>query len=81
MVKSVTNATATISNGVLTITDSSHTTGAAGSATTGDSVTVTPGTAATLSYTAKSIPNVTGVGTLPSLTITDKTVLTSITPN
>lgn len=81
MVKTVTNATASISNGVLTITNGSHTTGAAGSATTGDSVTVTPGTAATLEYTAKTIPNITSTGTLPTLTITNKTVLTSITPS
>lgn len=36
------------------------------------------GTAASLSYTAKSIPNVTAVGTKPSLTITSTTVATGI---
>lgn len=36
----------------------------------GEKLTITKGTAATLSYTAKSIPNVTNVGTAPSLTIT-----------
>lgn len=41
--------------------------------------TVTDGTAPSLTYTAKSIPNVTNVGTLPSLSITDKEVVTDIT--
>lgn len=36
--------------------------------TTGDSVTVTAGTAASLKYTSRSIPNVTSVGSKPSLT-------------
>lgn len=36
----------------------------------GEKLTITSGTAASLSYTAKSIPNVTSVGTAPSLTIT-----------
>lgn len=36
----------------------------------GEKLTITSGTAASLSYTAKSIPNVTNVGTAPSLTIT-----------
>lgn len=44
------------------------------SVTTGDSVTVTAGTAASLSYTSRSIPNVTSVGTAPSLTYTARTV-------
>lgn len=45
------------------------TTGVSGSATTGDSVTVTAGTAASLSYTAKSIPNI---------SVSSKTVLTGV---
>lgn len=80
MVETVTDATASISEGVLTITNGTHTTGTSGSATIGDSVSVTPGVAAKLEYTSKSIPNITGVGTLPSLTITNKTVLTKLTP-
>lgn len=62
-----TAASASVSNGVLTITN---------------------GTAPSLTYTAKSIPNVTAVGTLPSLTytarsipnisVTNKTVVTAI---
>lgn len=38
---------------------------------------VTAGSAASLSYTAKSIPNVTSVGSAPSLTVTTKNVLTT----
>lgn len=38
---------------------------------------VTAGSKASLSYTAKSIPNVTSVGSVPSLTITTKNVLTA----
>lgn len=55
----------------------------------GEKLTITAGTAASLSYTAKSIPNVTSVGTAPSMTtesksipnisITEKTVVTNIT--
>lgn len=41
-------------------------------------LTFTQGTASSLSYTAKSIPNVTSVGTAPSLTVTSKTVVTDI---
>lgn len=41
---------------------------------TGPACSVTAGTAASLSYTARSIPNITAVGTLPSLTITNKNV-------
>lgn len=40
----------------------------------GEKLTITPGSSATLSYTAKSIPNVTGVGTLPSLSYTAKSI-------
>lgn len=39
---------------------------------------VTAGTAASLSYTPKSIPNVTSVGTAPSLTISPTTVVNDI---
>lgn len=38
------------------------------------------GTAPSLTYEAQNIPNVTGVGTLPSLTITNTSVLNGITP-
>lgn len=48
----------------------SLTTGVSGSATTGDSVSVTAGTAATLTYTEKTIPNI---------SVTSKTVLKSTT--
>lgn len=68
VVTSASGATAAISNGVLTITNGSFSTGASvtsgttvaayTSLTTGDSVDVTPGTAASLSYTAKTIPNI-----------------------
>ena len=61
-VSSTTGASATVGTGV------------SGTKTTGDSVTVTAGTAASLSYTAKSIPNVTAVGTLPSLSYTAKSI-------
>lgn len=44
-------------------------------------LTITGGSAATLNYTAKSIPNVTDAGTAPSLTITDTTVVTAVTAN
>lgn len=47
----------------------SLTTGASGSATTGDSVSVTAGTAATLNYTARSIPNI---------SVSSKTVVTGL---
>lgn len=39
----------------------------------------TAGTAASLSYDSKSIPNVTSVGTAPSLTVTSTTVVNGIT--
>ena len=39
----------------------------------------TAGTAASLSYNSKSIPNVTSVGTAPSLTVTSTTVVNDIT--
>lgn len=39
----------------------------------------TKGSSASLSYTAKSIPNVTGVGTAPSLTVSSTTVVNDIT--
>lgn len=50
VVTSASGATAVYANGVLTLTN--------GSFGTGDSVTVTAGTAATLEYTARSIPNI-----------------------
>lgn len=50
VVTSASGATAAYANGVLTLTN--------GSFGTGDSVTVTAGTAATLEYTARSIPNI-----------------------
>lgn len=68
MVTAASGATASIATGVLTITNGSFSTGnsvATGTAinaytslTRGDSVVVTPGTAASLSYTARSIPNI-----------------------
>lgn len=48
--------------------------GGEGQVTNGASATVTAGTAASLSYSAKSIPNVTAVGTLPSLSYTAKSI-------
>lgn len=94
VVTSASGATASYTNGILTITDGSFstgdsctvttgdsvtvgtainaytslTTGASGSCTTGDSVDVTAGTAASLSYTARSIPNI---------SVTSKTVATA----
>lgn len=50
VVTSASGATAAVANCVLTITD--------GSFSTGDSVSVTEGTSASLSYTARSIPNI-----------------------
>lgn len=50
VVTSATPSTATYADGVLTISN--------GSVTTGDSVEVTAGTAASLSYTSRSIPNI-----------------------
>lgn len=41
---------------------------------TGEKLIITPGTAASLSYTAKSIPNVTSVGSVPSLSYTAKSI-------
>lgn len=41
--------------------------------------TVTAGTSASLSYTEKTIPNVTSVGTTPSLTVTSTSVVNSVT--
>ena len=64
VVTSASGATATVANGVLTLTN--------GSFGTGDSVTVTAGTAASLSYTARSIPNI---------SVTSTTVATGITAN
>lgn len=76
VVTSASGATASVSGGVLTITDGSFSTGdsvTVGTAikaytslstgdsvtvTTGDSCTVTAGTAASLSYTSRSIPNI-----------------------
>lgn len=80
VVTSATAATASYANGVLTITNGSVSTGdsvtvgtaikAYTSLTTGDSVSVTPGTAATLNYTSRSIPNI---------SVTATTVATGIT--
>ena len=80
VVTSASGATATYSAGILTITNGSFSTGdsvtvgtainAYTSLTTGDSVSVTEGTAASLSYTARSIPNI---------SVTNKTVATGIT--
>ena len=39
----------------------------------------TAGTAASLSYNSKSVPNITSVGTVPSLTVTSTTVVNDIT--
>lgn len=68
VVTSASGASAAISNGVLTITNGSFSTGdsvtagttvaAYTSLSTGDSVDVTAGTAASLSYTSRSIPNI-----------------------
>ena len=79
VVTSASGATASYSAGVLTLTDGSFGTGASvttgtvvnayTSLTTGDSVDVTPGTAASLSYTAKSIPNI---------SVSSKTVVTGL---
>lgn len=55
--------TATVSNGVLSISDTTL-----GTAISADDITAySAGTAASLSYTAKSIPNVTSVGSAPTL--------------
>lgn len=64
VVTSASGATASVSNGVLSITN--------GSFGTGPAATVTAGTAASLSYTAKSIPNI---------SVTSKNVVTGITAN
>lgn len=87
VVKTASGATAAYSDGILTITDGSFTTGASAtvgtgdsvtvgtaikaytSLTTGDSVSVTPGTAASLSYTAR---------TIPTMAVTSKTVVTDV---
>ena len=79
VVTAATAATASYANGVLTISNGSVTTGdsvtvgtaikAYTSLTTGASVTVTAGTAASLSYTARSIPNI---------SVTSKTVATGV---
>lgn len=61
VVTSASGATATYDDGILIITN--------GSFGTGDSVTVTAGTAATLNYTARSIPNI---------SVTSKTVVTGV---
>jgi len=70
VVTSASGASASYANGILTFTNGSFSTGVSGSATTGDSVTVTAGTAASLSYTARSIPNI---------SVTTKSVVTGIT--
>ena len=41
-------------------------------------LTITNGTVPSLSFTARSIPNVTAVGSLPSLTVTNTTVVTGV---
>ena len=64
VVTSASGATASVSNGVLSITN--------GSFGTGPAATVTAGTAASLSYTAKSIPNI---------SVSSQTVVTGITAN
>ena len=79
VVTSASGATASYSAGTLTLTNGSFDTGASvttgtavnayTSLTTGDSVDVTPGTAASLSYTAKSIPNI---------SVSSKTVVTGL---
>lgn len=54
--------------------------GSAASASVASGIlTLTNGTAPSLSYTARSIPNVTSVGTAPSLTITSTTVANGVT--
>lgn len=62
VVTAASGATAAYADGILTLTN--------GSFSTGDSVSVTAGTAASLSYTAKSIPNI---------SVSSKTVVTGIT--
>ena len=64
VVTSASGATASVSNGVLSITN--------GSFGTGPAATVTAGTSASLSYTAKSIPNI---------SVSSQTVVTGITAN
>lgn len=87
VVTAASGATASIAIGVLTITNGSFSTGnsvttgtainAYTSLTTGDSVTVTPGTAASLSYTSRSIPNIT---VSPTMVITELTPTGAIIP-
>lgn len=82
VVTSASGATAAVSNGVLTLTNGSFDTGDSvtnGTAvtvykdlTTGPAATVTAGTAASLSYTSKTIPNI---------SVTSKDVVTGITAN
>ena len=82
VVTAASGATAAYSAGVLTLTNGSFSTGAsvtAGTAvqaytslTTGDSVSVTAGKAASLSYTSRSIPNI---------SVAAQTVVTGITAN
>lgn len=62
VIKTLTSTTLTVNNGNLIIPESILT-----AFTSGDSVSVTAGTAASLSYTAKSIPNI---------SVTSKTVVT-----
>lgn len=64
VVTSASGASASVSNGVLTITN--------GSFSTGPAATVTPGSSASLSYTSKSIPNI---------SVTNQTVVSGITSN
>lgn len=88
VVTAASGATASIATGVLTITNGSFSTGnsvttgtainAYTSLTTGDSVTVTPGTAASLSYLSRSIPNIT---VSPTMVVTELTPTGAILPN
>lgn len=82
VVTAASGATAVYSAGVLTLTNGNFSTGASvttgtavqayTSLTTGDSVSVTAGKAASLSYTSKSIPNI---------SVASQTVVTGITAN
>lgn len=71
----------TVANGVLTLTEAITAVGAvtAGSTVTASAVTITDVTATNTSLgTAFSVPNVTGVGTAPTLTTTTQSVITGI---
>ncbi len=71
----------TVANGVLTLTEAITAVGAvtAGSTATASAVTITDVTATNTSLgTAFSVPNVTDVGTVPTLTTTTQSVITGI---